>query len=106
MEGLVAERAGLVDQGDARRVGEPGKIAGGRRLPMPTKQMSLDLKRAGGGDRHHLGSGVLGERRLSCGAPAKALALGGERLGPAVEHIRLHPGEEAVAVARNLVPFL
>src|SRR3982074_1504469 len=94
-------------------------------MPMPTKQMSLlrnaraaamviislalwaiasSLRRVGSarGLRRLRGLAVVGTRRLACGTRG----MHGERLRSLLEHVRLHPGEKAVAVAGDRVPGL
>src|SRR6266852_963044 len=74
--------------------------------PMPTKQTSVDL-RAREAATVIISAGVkLSVISGTCGGEAEPAALFGERLRPLVEHVGLHPGQEAVAVARNDVPFL
>src|ERR1700716_3717016 len=94
-------------------------------MPMPTKQMSLlrnaraaamviislalwaiasSLRRVGSarGLRRLRGLACVGTRRLACGTRG----MHGERLRSLLEHVRLHPGEKAVAVAGDRVPGL
>ena len=70
------ERARLVDQGEARRMGQARQVAGGRRQPDADEADVVVAERARRGDRHHLG------RRA--GHPGTLAAM----------HVLLHPGRE------------
>src|SRR3981081_94982 len=74
-------------------------------MPMPTKQTSLLLRaRAAAIVIISVGVWVSGMMlSLNRGEPP---ALGREGVRALVEHVCLHPGEEAVAVARDRVPLL
>ena len=63
------------------------------------------LERARGRDGHHFVGLVIGHRSHSAAARCFARILG-EGLGAFLQHVFLHPGEEAVALARDPVPLL
>src|SRR6185295_16601118 len=70
-------------------------------MPMPTKQMSLlRSAREAAITIISLAVWVMSLFRRN----AQARGMHGERLRPFVQHVGLHPGQEAVAVAGDLVP--
>src|SRR6185436_2345798 len=70
-------------------------------MPMPTKQMSL-LRSARDAAITIISLAVWVMSLLR--RHAQARGMHGECLRPLVQHVGLHPGEEAVAVACDLVP--
>ena len=99
-----ADRAGLVDQRDVRRMGQPRDVAGGRRRADADEADVVVLQRAARGDGHHL---VRGEqsRAIAHAAFLRCLTRAAKSSGDDFHDVLLHPGGEAVAVGGDLVPF-
>ncbi len=100
---LGLERAGFVDERQARCVRQPRQVARRGGQPDADETDVVVAERAGGRDGHHLGGRVSRAGHAGLGAAA-ARARSVNISGRAVHHVLLDPPLKAVAISRDGVP--